>query len=241
MKWIAFILSVIIFSCSNPSTEEEEFELNRPDQNICDTIFTYLELEDTISFSKGEIERFNRFFDMDAEVIDPPDEMINRIMDDDSMELRYGSEVGTDHFHLIYAYTLRNNKKLEYYELLKNHLVRVYRSINAIHSALDYGGTYYGHQYWRAPGVAEYWMYQKKIKKVPTFDFFLAEHKKPFIDSIESHIHKHIMQNSDLYTEEMKLKRIHEIQPLVEHLDSLIDSYFYLDRARQYREKYYCK
>ncbi len=227
---------IFLLACSSLTDEKDiEHDTNPPTE----IIITHIDNGDTISFSKQEIDRFNDYFNMRSEEIKHPDELIELIEDDLQLSLHYSSEVGIDNFYLLYSYSLRTNKSLEYYDLIKSRLVKIYRTINSINGALQHGGTYFGHQYWRAQGVAEYWMYQKKEKKVPNLDFFIAEHKKPFIDSVQLYVNKKIQHDSDLYSEELKNDRKQVIKPLVDRLDSLIDSYFKLNQARQYQQKYY--
>lgn len=236
MKKIILIFVIFLLACSSPTNEKT---VEHSSSDATEIIITHIDNGDTISFSKEEINRFNDYFNMANKEIKHPDELIELVDNDTQMSLHYSSEVGIDNFYLLYSYSLRSNKELENYDLIKSRLVKIYRTVNSIHGALQHGGTYFGHQYWRAHGVAEYRMYQKKESKIPTFDFFLSEHKKPFIDSVRQHTNQKINSDGDLYSEELKVIRKQEIKPVIDRLDSLIDSYFYLNQARQYQMQYY--
>ena len=235
MRKLFIILSVLIAAAG--CGDEMKVEIEVPDSEAL--VITHIDNGDTISFTKSAIIQFNQYFNMDADKIPPPYELIKLAEGDNQMAVLYSSEAGIDNFHYLYSYILRKNKKLEPYRLLKDDLLKIYRKINSLYSAIDYGGTYYGHQYCRAQGIAEYWMYQKKEKKVPTFDFFIKQDCQPFMDSLRSNVKTFIESDNYLYTDELKQERIKELQTHIDDLDALFGSYFHLDRAQEYQKKYY--
>ena len=60
---------------------------------------------------------------------------------------------------MLYAYYRKKQNGEEKYESQREALLQLYHAINVIYEGLNYGGTFFGHQYKRIPAFVEYSIY----------------------------------------------------------------------------------
>ncbi|TWR31415.1 hypothetical protein FPZ43_02755 [Mucilaginibacter pallidiroseus] len=77
----------------------------------------------------------------------------------DSTAVYFDCELCQDDYYLLYAFFLRLKYGCGEYNNERQHLIAIYRDINSIMQQLAQGGTFFGHQYARAVGYAEYSTY----------------------------------------------------------------------------------
>jgi hypothetical protein len=74
--------------------------------------------------------------------------------------LYFSSEQGQDAYYGLYAYFLALKNSGDKYKEQRSTLIKIFRDINDIMGNINGGGTYFGHQYTRILGYAEYAIYQ---------------------------------------------------------------------------------
>jgi len=118
-----------------------------------------------------------------------PDQTYAAALEDPDTAHAFGSEAGQDNFYLLYAYFLRQKNKGPVLAGARDTLIRIFETINDIYGRLNYGGTYFGHQYSRLIGYAEYAVYL--LSEEPGWfkkDYPIAAQKAKFIELIRQQI-----------------------------------------------------
>jgi hypothetical protein len=200
-----------------------------------DTIFISTENGDTLKFTKKD---FNRIIDTHTEFFSEfpaePDLLYYCHAEDGD---EFGSEVGQDSYYILYAYFLKQKNGIEKYAQQRKKLIEIYLNINSLFGHLNYGGTYFGHQYYRIAGYAEYSIYllsENIIEKTYSID----KQKKFYIESLR----QLIKDESEFDYETLgdaKIERNKELNSIVDKIDELITDNFYLRRAQEFHYRSY--
>jgi hypothetical protein len=151
----------------------------------------------------------------------------------------YVSEIGQDSYYTLYAYFLRQKNGISKYENQRKRLINIYLKINSLFQKLQYGGTYFGHQYARIPAYAEYSVYLYSWDKDDiNGTYAIPKLKSLYIESLR----QLIMDESKIDFETLgkqKIIRSKKLNEIVDSLDKLITNKFYLRSAQQFQYDYY--
>jgi len=208
---------------------------------------------DSVLFSKNELNKIEILFPVfKAKYPSSPNESyagkswetyINQ--DEKEETITFGSEVGRDSFCLLYAYFLRQKNGEQKYKLERKKLTQLYHAVNGLHQALDYGGTYFGHQYERLNADVEYSIYQLPLGKEyyeKKYDF--QKQKKLYIQTLLQYVADEESQNG-YYQEDLRSnkkranERTKQLQEKIDILQKLITDYFYLNQVQNFEMTYY--
>ena len=121
-----------------------------------DIVIIPVETGDTLRYTKSDfnqiIDNHPEFF---AKYIRNPDDTYSNRVDRNSFK----SEVGQDEYYVLYAYFLKQRNGIGKYAEMRRKLIDIFHNINSLFQAFEHGGTYFGHQYYRVLGYAEYSVY----------------------------------------------------------------------------------
>ncbi|MFT5618626.1 MAG: hypothetical protein ACI85I_001861 [Arenicella sp.] len=248
MRKSLYILCLFLLSCENQSDktsvqegiilsdntkEETENSIYRTNE---DTVFIGIETGESFKLTK---EDFNEIVDNHPEFFqeftENPDQLYYNNNDKDG----FGSEVGQDSYYALYAYFLKQKNGVEEYSEQRKKIIDIYSKINSIFGHLQYGGTYFGHQYTRILGYAEYSIYllpKDKNDFVKTYD--ITKQKNLYIKSLYQLISDEINIDSNTFGKN-KIERNNVINVFVNQIDSLITDNFYLQRAQEFQYSHY--
>jgi len=211
-------------------------------QKGLDTVLVFPEIKDSLSFTKKEFKEIIAAYPMLAsDYVRSPD--LSYAADPcgargDEMALRFSSEVGKDQYYMLYAYFLKQKAKNSD-SGVRRRLLRIYQDINWIQGELSGGGTYFGHQYARILGYAEYALYCYNVdSSYYQSSYSISTQKKLFIQSLRQQIADELQNNYD-FTEVDKMKLKKELLATVNELDKLITKKFYLKEAMKFEYSYY--
>jgi hypothetical protein len=218
---------------SDNTKEETENSIYRTNE---DTVFIGIETGESFKLTK---EDFNEIVDNHPEFFqeftENPDQLYYNNNDKDG----FGSEVGQDSYYALYAYFLKQKNGVEEYSEQRKKIIDIYSKINSIFGHLQYGGTYFGHQYTRILGYAEYSIYllpKDKNDFVKTYD--ITKQKNLYIKSLYQLISDEINIDSNTFGKN-KIERKNVINVFVNQIDSLITDNFYLQRAQEFQYSHY--
>jgi len=149
----------------------------------------------------------------------------------------FQSEQGQDEYYLLYAYLLKARNGKSNYQAQRKNLINIYTAINSIFETLAHGGTYFGHQYLRIPGYAEYSVSlcaNTAFAKRYTID----AQKNLYIKSLRQLISDEISVDREIaVSERMQVKK--DLFKTVDRIGGLITNYFYLKRAQEFQSSNY--
>lgn len=251
MKTLLYITLILTFGCKHQTKQTDKATHTTTANNVVsidkrdkskyyttkDTLTITTETADTLKYSKDE---FNEIVDnfpelLNIEYVQNPD--LIYYCSGDRGEFR--SEVGQGTYYILYAYFLKQQNGIGKYAERRKKLIDIYSNINSLFGYFQYGGTYFGHQSSRILGYAEFSVYlfienEKYISK--TYD--IAKEKTLYISSLRQIIKDE--SSIDFNTlEKEKAERNHELNLMVDNIDSLITDNFYLKRAQAFHyDKY---
>ena len=156
--------------------------------------------------------------------------------------MMFDSEVGQDHYCILYAYFLRGKDRGEKLKTQRQTLILLYRELNSIFQRLRGGGTYFGHTDRRIAAYAEYSTsnfseYMKDGRKefdISTQRNLYVKSLKQIIEDEIEHDHNGIYAND---SERKEAKRV--LMAKADHINSLITDYFYLKNVRDFQYSMY--
>lgn len=213
-----------------------------------DSVVIYCANKDTLRYSKQE---FNDIVDNFPELTDSrtqsPDDTYGKseiwvdLVDSLGNKDRrsFSSECGQDEYYALYAYFLKNKNGIARYSVRRNNLIKIYDDLNSLFGELNYGGTYYGHQYSRIEGYAEFAVYWYNHYS----DYFdrpydISKQKAIYIAGLKQLIRDEVA--IDVYVAKKdKQARIEELSGTVDHLGRLITDNFYLRMAQSFQSDHY--
>ncbi len=201
-----------------------------------DTLKISTEMVGTIKYSKDE---FNRIVDNHPEFFtnywEDPDKKY--YCNGDSRE--FASEVGQDDYYVLYAYFLKQKNGADKYAVMRKKLIDIYTNINSLFQRFQYGGTYFGHQYPRILGYAEYsvYLYSEQSDNIEkTYD--ITKQKDLYIKSLRQLIDDESKIDNETLGKE-KVERNKELNKIVDDLSKIITDNFYLRRTQEFHYEHY--
>jgi len=244
MKNLPYLLLLVLFSaCIHPSTK------GKSTAKINDTIPKDITLpgdkdsvliDEDYKLTKGELRKIlieNPELNK-SEFIQHPD--ITYYGRANKNTLVFGSETGQDNYYGVYAYFLKLKNGEKKYRQQRETLIKIYGDINSIYGQLTGGGTYFGHQYSRILGYAEYSIWKAKDKDYYTRDYDISKQKALYINALRQHIIDEIVANNNNgLTPKDKRKLQSTTFKTVDELDKLITNYFYLKMAQEFEYSNY--
>ena len=249
MKKIIYVLTLVVFACSVPSKDSKtlvnqtieetnnESNSNFKQSNIeDDTLLIFPDIDDTLLYSKNDfqiiIEKHPEFFE---EYIGHPDQLYYN-----HHEFEYfSSEVGQDNFYMIYAYFLREKVEGKFSKKRKQ-LIEIYRNINRLHSRIQYSGTYFGHQYYRICGYAEYDLYYHSLDEEFEKTYNISKQKKLYIKSLRQLIEDEMEIDFEVQSDHKKIvERRKSLNEIVDKIERSITDIFFLRKAQAFHYKHY--
>ncbi|MEQ1797205.1 MAG: hypothetical protein ABL872_04590 [Lacibacter sp.] len=260
MKTLISITTFIFLGCNSPTKNNSLSQVDTvvKKQNTIDKSQFYLTTDsviisskhfDTIVYSKKDFnEIVDNFPSLYATIPVHPDISYAQSgyykdiveADGNKKHLTFGSEVGQDQYYILYSYFLKKKNEGNDLNIRRENLISIYHDINDIFGLLTYGGTYFGHQFNRINGYAEYGVYQFKENS----DIFnrlldIKEQKKLYLASLRQIILEELKVDNEIPDKKSKEKRQAELYKYVEHLDSLISDNFYLKKAQEFQYSNY--
>lgn len=150
--------------------------------------------------------------------------------------LSFGSEVGQDHYYMLYAYFLQQRNRGEELKNRSKNLTKIYNNINYIFSILNKGGTFFGHQYRRINAYVAYEVYQYNENKAqfePGKN--ITAPKEKYLKLLKDNIVIKTNLDNELSDESARKKQQRELFKYVKDLDTLISDNFYLTNAEAFQ------
>jgi hypothetical protein len=258
MKLSLCLLSLFILAgCNNPSRSKK----NSPKDTTrviakahtlqpadVDSVNISTVNTDTIYITRGKLSKILKYYPgLTEEFIEHPDIAYGKRglqakeeQDPDSY-INFGSEQGQDSYYAIYAYYLKQRNGEYKYTAQRTKLVQLYRDINEIFGRLAQGGTYFGHQYIRILGYAEYSVdLYKSAEKYHDYEkrYKIDKQRTLFINLLKQYINDEL-DNSYEFTVKEKPALKKQLFETVAHIEGLITEYFYLERAQEFRYSNY--
>lgn len=195
----------------------------------------------TIKTDNDIIQHFekNKF----NKIVDDHPEFFEKIILDpdrayDSYGSDFGSEVGQNHYYILYAYFLKQRNGDEKYAGPRKKLIEIYSNINSIYQGIAYGGTYFAHQYARIPGYAEYSLYLNTLDEDSKDGYDISRQKNLYIQALRQLIED---ENSIDFESmgQQKLDRIKKMNALVDEINQIITNSYYLRCAQHFQYEHY--
>jgi hypothetical protein len=250
MKTLLSIIIFVLFSCNNQIQQADKVQ---PTDSVIKSVTPskidnskYYTTEDTISIATETVdtfkfgkEEFNQIVDEHLEFFDKYPSNPDQVYYSVGNHGQFSSEVGQDTYYFLYAYFLKQRNGVEKYNECRNKLIEIYTSINSLFGRFQYGGTYFGHQYPRILGYAEFSVYLYSISKdsfEKTYD--IAKQKSLYIRSLR----QLIVDESKIDFETLgkdKIARNAELNRIVDTINKLITDNFYLRRAQEFQSVHY--
>ncbi|MBG9377689.1 hypothetical protein I5907_15715 [Panacibacter sp. DH6] len=154
--------------------------------------------------------------------------------------MSFGSEQGQDTYYILYSYFLRQKYNDKNLDTVRENLITIYQTINDIFGYLQYGGTFFGHQFNRINGYAEYGVYEyKSFSDIDNKLTDIGRLKMLYLTSLKEIIHREAELDNEIPQRAEKAARENELLKYVATLDKIIDNYFYLKKAQQFQYSYY--
>lgn len=269
MKTIFYITTtILLFGCNRKEPNKELIPITDNKSSLTDTaielskskserakyckdkdsVYISSTSRDTLRFSKDE---FNDIVDNFPELTSknplPPDSAYNAKIWIDVVDsagkkhhITFGSEAGRDEYYILYAYFLKQKNGITKHAVRRKKLLSIYRTLNSIFGNLNYGGTYFGHQYARIEGYAEFSVYWYKHNK----DFFdrpydISKQKVYYIDGLKQLIVDEVVKDQNTTGLKQKLEQQEKLFKEVDDLNNLITDNFYLSMAKSFQSEYY--
>lgn len=250
MKNLAFLLiAFLLFSCTNTDkkrkfskSDTSATQINTQKKSITDasdgkdTVNINIDLDDADKHTKTELRKIlEKNPELNEKYISSPDECYaKRTTENDD----YLSELGQDEYYALYAYFLRQKNSEKQYNQQREKLIDIYRDINSIYQKLAGGGTYFGHQYTRILGYAEYSICLGKGNNYYIKNYNIAGQKNLYINSLKQHMYDEVNNDGELSPKEKSDKQL-ELLKTITDIDRLITNYFYLKMAERFQYSHY--
>lgn len=158
--------------------------------------------------------------------------------------ISFSAETGQDAYYVLYTYFLRKHFNLDKYNTQRQKLTKIYNNINAIYSRLNFGGTYFRHQYSRIAGYAEYAIYLYSTDQEfydRTYD--IAKQKELYINSLRQFVKDELTVenrfNEGVISSANKKQLETDLYKLIGDIRLLITDYFYLSNAQSFQYAHY--
>ncbi len=242
MKILPCIFLILLISCNKQSeqiSKEDECKKTIEKEKYYtkeDSIFIITKY-DTFKYGKSD---YNKIIDSNPEFLDefPEDPYI--LYDCKVNYMEYGSEVGKDSYFVLYQHFVQQRNGIKEYEHERQTLIDIYSKINDLFATLEYGGTYFGHQYFRILGYAEYsvYLYKSNIEDIDK-SHSIVKQKELYIKSLYQLIEDRVEIDTELIDINEKNIQLKELNKIVNDLDKLITNIFYLRRVQEFQYRFY--
>ncbi|MBB2147055.1 hypothetical protein GM921_16240 [Pedobacter sp. LMG 31464] len=224
-----------------------ESRTSKPDSLLKDEVVQVYNEDDTIRFSRKRLSLAYKLIpQFRDEIVESPDVAYsgrpNPSITKNTEEkdfLSFGCEVCQDDYMLMYTYFLKQRNLGKQAERNRKNFINIYRLINSIYGELQQGGTYFGHQYSRIYGYAEYSVYLRiHYGKDYEKSYSVSPQKAFFIGSLKQLINEDEKYNMEVVQNE-KQSRKGSLLKKVNELNSLITDHFYLEEAQKFNYSKY--
>ena len=268
MKTLIYITTILFFGCTQRQINDKNITNSDTSKNLTetkielpqgklerakyhtdkDTVYIFSQSKDTLKFSK---EEFNDIIDNFPELTSlntqNPDTAYNSkiwvdLVDSSGKKkhLTFGSEVGQDNYYILYAYFLKQKIGIAKYSVRRKKLFEIYNTLNSLFGNLNYGGTYFGHQYSRIEGYAEFSIYWYRHYE----DYFdrpydITKQKAFYIGGLKQLIKDEVEIDNNVIRENEKDERCNDLFKLVDNLNKEITDNFYLRMAQSFQSDHY--
>jgi hypothetical protein len=259
--FLLIILIVTFFSCRQSVKNKldkkavdsiiepiDEGVINNGVTSPNDSMFIIPEARDTLFYDKEDfaalkksILGFNGFV-VSPDILFSKEEVFKYTDNTGKLKtISFSCEVCQDDFFATYAYVLRSKNGIIKYKNERNKLIEMFRLINEIYDNLTGGGTYYGHQYRRILGYAEYSLY----KYANYNDYYgkkydITEQKKLYRNLLKQIITDEINNNNNNgLTEDDKSRLKNDLFTKGDNLNKLITDYFSLKSLQEFQYSNY--
>jgi hypothetical protein len=263
MKRLVIILPVlVIFSCRGPVKDKPEKEHaasailpvdeNKSDSSIPadeEKVLIIAEPGDTLEYSKQEFDALRKAMPgLNKHFVSHPDALYDKneffkYTDEKgkAAAISFACESCKDAFYEIYAHFLKQKNGVEKYASRREKLIEILRNINEICRALKGGGTYFGHQYRRIHGYAEYAIYKySKTNNNDVNSNFKEEQKKLYFKSLKEKINGYFQgHDSGELTKDEKSRLKDDLAGIINNLNKLVTDNFYLENLQEFQRSYY--
>jgi hypothetical protein len=160
--------------------------------------------------------------------------------DSSKTHISFGSEAGQDNYYILYAYFLKKQNQGAEAATRRETLIAIYQDLNSIFGYLQHGGTFFGHQYNRINGYAEYGVYQYlQYKDLYSALPDITKQKNLYIASLKQVVTDHIHTDNEIPDQRSKETNKAAISRHIDHLDKLITDNFYLKKAQEFQYSCY--
>ena len=244
MKNLPYLLLLVLFiACTHPSTKEKAIAKTidtAPKDTIMPGDTDSVLIDEDYKLTKGELRRILKENPElnDDEFPQHPD--ITYYGRANKSTLVFGSEMGQDNYYGVYTYFLKLKNGEKKCRQQRETLIKIYRDINSIYWKLGGGGTYFGHQYDRILGYAEYSIWKGKDKDYYTREYDISKQKALYINALRQHIIDEIdANNSNGLTPKQKRELRNTMFEAVKEINNLITDFFYLKMAQEFEYSNY--
>jgi hypothetical protein len=215
-----------------------------------DSVVIATEGRDTMVFTKEEFNNIiTGYPELYSEWPEPPDityaiRGINKQLIDTPGKvpiISFESEAGQDTYYMLYAWFLQKEKTGEQkFAARRSNLIKIFTAINSLFGHIQYGGTYFGHQYKRIVGYAEYDIYWYSAREDHFAKGYNIEKQKAlYLASLRQLIEDEVGIDQNLFTTKDKKQRAKELLQIVDELQPLITDRFYLKCAQEFQYSHY--
>lgn len=249
------LLACVLSACTNtpvktpaPIAQPKKVATDVISAADTDSIDISTDISEKNFLKKTKIKRIIKYYpEIDQEIPEPPDEAYASrgknavyIQPDDDYKIIFGCEACQDEYFELYAYFLYKRDGGNLYSTQRIRLIKLYRDINYIMSALIGGGTYFGHQHKRILGYAEYsvYLYIKNKDDYYHKTYSIVNQKQLYIQSLKQYIDDEISNDlSSTVDQKITLKK--DLFKTVGEIDGLLTEYFYLTAVREFQYSHY--
>lgn len=230
--------------------QEDSLDITTVDStDIKDTIVIPFKDDDTLFYTKADLDSFRKYYpvlnensycDPDESYAIEGEERSRMTQEEKDRIYSFGSEAGQDQYYMLYAYFGRKRDGIKKYAEIRAKMLEIFRLINALHAHLNNGGTYFGHQYKRIEGYAEYAVrqYSKYYREYFQKDYSIKEQLLLFMASLKQFAADEINSDKGLPATDKSEKKARMFS-IVNQLGTLITDYFCLKQAQEFEYDYY--
>jgi hypothetical protein len=232
---------------ANVSIDKSRFYTNK------DTLIITTQNQDTLKYGMDDfneiVDNFPALYSqypMDPDLTFSCNDQFKDITDKNgkTKHISFSSEHGQDVYYILYAYFLRKQFDLDQYGIQRKNLIKIYNNINSINSSLNFGGTYFGHQYRRIIGYAEYSIYlYSKNRELYDRDYEISKQKYLYINNLRQFVKDELTIesrfNQGVISPENKKQLEIDLYKSIDEIDGLITDNFYLKNAQSFQYGHY--
>ncbi|MDF2193448.1 hypothetical protein [Paraflavitalea sp. CAU 1676] len=268
MKPLIYLTPLLFFSCAQPQTNDktipnadtaqkaQEVIIELPEKKTertkyhtdKDTVYISSQAKETLKYSKEEfndiVDNFPELTSMNTK--NPDTAYYSKIWVDlvdssgNKKHLTFDSEAGQDEYYILYAYFLKQKNGIAKYSARRKKLFEIYYTLNSLFGNLNHGGTYFGHQYSRIEGYAEFSLYWfRRYEDYFDRPYDITKQKQFYIAGLKQLIKDEVNIDPYINGEIEKIKRRNDLSKLVDDLNSEITDNFYLRMAQSFQSDYY--